>query len=53
MRLGGLVITGRKNGMRVEKLRTQGGWSANSPVFWEYIDEGEMCEDAATDGIGL
>lgn len=49
----GLVTTGRKNGKRVEKLRKQGGWSTNSPVFWEYIDEGEMFEDAATDGIGL
>ncbi|MEU6011894.1 hypothetical protein [Streptomyces sp. NPDC047453] len=49
----GLVTTGRKKGKRVEKLRKQGGWSANSAVFWEYIDEGEMFEDAATDGIGL
>ncbi|MFF0000048.1 site-specific integrase [Streptomyces avermitilis] len=30
----GLVTTGRKKGKRVEKLRRQGGWSANSPVFW-------------------
>ncbi|MGN9763060.1 hypothetical protein [Streptomyces sp. SD31] len=49
----GLVTTGRKSGRRVEKLRKQGGWSANSPVFWEYVDEGEMFEDAATEGIGL
>lgn len=49
----GLVTTGRKKGRRVEKLRKQGGWSANSPVFWEYVDEGEMFEDAATEGIGL
>ncbi|MFB7576375.1 hypothetical protein [Streptomyces sp. NPDC056165] len=49
----GLVTTGRKNGRRVEKLRKQGGWSANSPVFWGYVDEGEMFEDAATEGIGL
>jgi hypothetical protein len=49
----GLVTTGRKKGKRVEKLRRQGGWSANSPVFWEYVDEGEAFEDAATEGIGL
>ncbi|MCX4231803.1 hypothetical protein [Streptomyces ortus] len=49
----GLVTTGRKKGKRVEKLRHQGGWSANSPVFWEYVDEGEAFEDAATEGIGL
>ncbi|MFD4865244.1 hypothetical protein [Streptomyces sp. NPDC058412] len=49
----GLVTTGRKKGKRVEKLRAQGGWSANSPVFWEYVAEGELFEDAATDGIGL
>lgn len=49
----GLVTTGRKKGKRVEKLRAQTGHAANSPVFWEYIEEGEMWEDAATDGIGL
>jgi hypothetical protein len=49
----GLVTTGRKKGKRPEKLRTQGGWAPNSPVFWEYIDDGERWEDAATDGIGL
>ncbi|MEJ8640126.1 hypothetical protein [Streptomyces sp. MS2.AVA.5] len=49
----GLVATGRKKGKRVEKLRRQGGWSPNSPVFWEYVDEGEIFEDAATEGIGL
>ncbi|PJE97132.1 hypothetical protein CUT44_14210 [Streptomyces carminius] len=49
----GLVTTGRKKGKRVEKLRRQGGWSANSPVFWEYVDEGEAFEDAPTEGIGL
>lgn len=49
----GLVTTGRKNGKRSEKLRGQGGWSKNSPVFWEYVDEGERFEDAPTDGIGL
>lgn len=49
----GLVTTGRKKGKRVEKLRRQGGWAANSPVFWEYVDEGEAFEDAATEGIGL
>lgn len=49
----GLVTTGRKRGRRVEKLRKQDGWSANSPVFWEYVDAGEMFEDAATEGIGL
>jgi hypothetical protein len=48
-----LVTTGRKKGKRAEKLRAQGGWSANSPVFWEYVDEGEKWEDAATDQIGL
>ncbi|WP_179165975.1 hypothetical protein [Streptomyces sp. Amel2xC10] len=49
----GLVTTGRKRGKRTEKLRQQGGWAPNSPVFWEYIDEGERWEDAATEGIGL
>lgn len=49
----GLVTTGRKKGKRVEKLRLQGGWSANSPVFSEYVDQGEAFEDAATEGIGL
>ncbi|MFJ1774961.1 hypothetical protein ACIOFQ_32750 [[Kitasatospora] papulosa] len=49
----GLVSTGRKRGKRAEKLRQQGGWAANSPVFWEYVDEGERWEDAATKGIGL
>jgi hypothetical protein len=49
----GLVTTGRKKGKRAEKLRTQGGWSAKSAVFWEYVDEGERWEDAGTDGIGL
>jgi hypothetical protein len=49
----GLVTTGRKWGKRIEKLRKQGGWAANSPVFWEYVDECERWEDAATEGIGL
>ncbi|MEU2308217.1 hypothetical protein [Streptomyces misionensis] len=49
----GLVTTGRKKGRRIEKLRRQGGWSANSPVFCEYVDEGRAFEDAATEGIGL
>jgi hypothetical protein len=49
----GLVTTGRKKGKRVEKQRRQGGWSPNSPVFREYVDEGEAFEDAATEGIGL
>lgn len=49
----GLVTTGIKKGKRVDKLRRQGGWSANSPVFWEYVDEGAMFEDAPTDGIGF
>ncbi|MGW3084203.1 hypothetical protein ACWC9F_27740 [Streptomyces sp. NPDC001110] len=49
----GLVSTGRKRGKRAEKLRKQGGWAANSPVFWEYVDEGERWEDTATEGIGL
>jgi hypothetical protein len=48
----GLVTTGRRNGKRPEKPRAQGGWSKNSPVFWEYIDEGEKWEDNATEGIG-
>lgn len=48
-----LVTLGIKNGKRVDKLRSQGGWSANSPVFWEYVDEGAAFEDAATEGIGL
>jgi hypothetical protein len=48
-----LVTLGIKNRRRVDKLRRQGGWSANSPVFWEYVDEGEAFEDAATEGIGL
>ncbi|MFC9619398.1 hypothetical protein ACFTXM_05165 [Streptomyces sp. NPDC056930] len=51
----GLVTTGRRKGKRPEKLRVQGGWSKNSPVFWEYVDEGERttppmasaCEAAA------
>jgi hypothetical protein len=49
----GLVTTGRKAGRRPEKLRSQGGWSKTSAVFWEYVDEGEAFEDAATEGIGL
>lgn len=49
----GLVTTGHRNGKRPEKLRAQGGWSKNSPVFWEYVDEGEKWEDNATEGIGL
>ncbi|MEU2856783.1 hypothetical protein [Streptomyces syringium] len=49
----GLVNTGRKKGKRAEKLRAQGGWSAKSPVFWEYVDNADRTEDAATDGIGL
>ncbi|MFD6327700.1 hypothetical protein ACFWOL_33900 [Streptomyces sp. NPDC058442] len=49
----GVVTSGRKRGKRAEKLRAQGGWSPKSPVFWEYIDEGERWEDAATEGIGL
>ncbi|PJN21127.1 hypothetical protein [Kitasatospora sp. CB02891] len=49
----GIVTTGRRHGKRAEKLRAQGGWAANSPVFWGYIDEGELWEDAATEGIGL
>ncbi|MEU6965131.1 tyrosine-type recombinase/integrase [Streptomyces chrestomyceticus] len=48
-----LVTLGVKHGKRVDKLRTQGGWSPNSPVFWEYVDEGRAFEDAATEGIGL
>ncbi|MEK8146648.1 hypothetical protein NKH18_51425 [Streptomyces sp. M10(2022)] len=49
----GLVSTGRKRGKRPEKLRKQGGWAANSPVFWEYVDEGERWEHTATEAIGL
>ncbi|GAA5708021.1 hypothetical protein AQJ43_37760 [Streptomyces avermitilis] len=49
----GSVTTGIKKGKRVDKLRRQGGWSANSPVFWEYVDEGTMFEDAPTEGIGF
>lgn len=49
----GLVTTGRRKGKRPEKLRAQGGWAKNSPVFWEYVDEGEKWEDNATEGIGL
>ncbi|MGA4979294.1 hypothetical protein [Streptomyces cinereoruber] len=49
----GLVTTGRRKGKRPEKLRSQGGWAKNSPVFWEYVDEGEKWEDNATEGIGL
>lgn len=49
----GLVTTGRKKGKRVEKLRKQTGHAANSAVFWEYVEEGEMWEDAATEGLGL
>ncbi|MFJ9662832.1 tyrosine-type recombinase/integrase [Streptomyces griseoflavus] len=49
----GLVTTGRKKGKRVEKLRAQTGHSENSPVFWRYVRDGEMWEDAATEGIGL
>ena len=49
----GLVTTGRKKGKRVEKLRAQTGHASNSPVFWEYVEEGEMWEDAATEGLGL
>lgn len=49
----GLVTTGRRKGKRSEKLRTQGGWAKNSPVFWEYVDEGDQWKDNATDGIGL
>ncbi|MFF6903334.1 site-specific integrase [Streptomyces hydrogenans] len=49
----GLVTTGRRKGKRSEKLRTQGGWAKNSPVFWEYVDEGDKWEDNATAGIGL
>ncbi|MGN4160281.1 hypothetical protein ACRWOO_11450 [Streptomyces sp. NEAU-PBA10] len=48
-----LVTLGIKNGKRVDKLRKQGGWSANSPVFWEYVDDGSAFEDAPTEGIGL
>lgn len=49
----GLVTTARKKGKRVEKIRAQTGHAINSPVFWEYVREGEMWEDAATEGIGL
>lgn len=49
----GLVTTARKKGKRVEKIRTQTGHSINSPVFWEYVREGELWEDAATEGLGL
>ncbi|MER5757055.1 hypothetical protein [Streptomyces sp. NPDC002088] len=31
----GLVTTGRKRGKRTEKLRIQGGWAANSTVFFQ------------------
>lgn len=49
----GLVTTARKKGKRVEKIRAQTGHAINSPVFWEYVREGELWEDAATEGIGL
>lgn len=49
----GLVTTGRRNGRRSEKLRTQGGWAKNSPVFWDYVEEGDKWADNATEGIGL
>lgn len=49
----GLVTTARKKGKRVEKIRAQTGHAMNSPVFWEYVRDGELWEDAATDGIGL
>ncbi|MFJ8745799.1 hypothetical protein ACIRL2_41385 [Embleya sp. NPDC127516] len=45
--------TGRKRGKKPEKLRKQSGHSANSPVFWSYVEDGEMWEDAATEGLGL
>ncbi|PIM67990.1 hypothetical protein CTU88_35250 [Streptomyces sp. JV178] len=48
-----LVTLGIKNGKRVDKLRLQGGWSAKTPMFWEYVDEGAMSEGASTHGIGL
>lgn len=49
----GLVTTARKKGKRVEKIRAQTGHAINSPVFWEYVREGELWEDAATEGLGL
>lgn len=49
----GFVTTARRKGKKVEKIRAQTGHAINSPVFWEYVDAGEMWEDAATDGIGL
>ncbi|GCE01526.1 integrase [Embleya hyalina] len=49
----GLITTGRKRGKKPEKLRKQSGHAANSPVFWSYVEEGEMWEDAATEDIGL
>ncbi|MFJ8745807.1 tyrosine-type recombinase/integrase [Embleya sp. NPDC127516] len=49
----GLVTTGRKKGKKPEKLRKQSGHSANSPVLWSYVEDGEMWEDAATEGLGL
>lgn len=49
----GLVTTARKKGKRVEKIRAQTGHAMNSPVFWEYVRDGELWEDAATEGLGL
>ncbi|MFD3553412.1 hypothetical protein ACFWWA_15005 [Streptomyces goshikiensis] len=43
----------RRASERAEKLRAQGGWSAKSAVFWDYVDEGEKWGDAATEGICL
>lgn len=42
-----------RRGRRAEKLRKQGGCATNSPVFWEYVDEGERWEDTTTGGLGL
>lgn len=49
----GFVTTARKKGKKVEKIRAQTGHAINSPVFWEYIDAGELWDDVATEGIGL
>jgi len=49
----GLITTARKKHKRVEKIREQSGHAVNSPVFWEYVRDADLWDDAATDGIGL
>ncbi|MER6610221.1 tyrosine-type recombinase/integrase [Streptomyces sp. NPDC000927] len=47
----GFITSARKAGKRVEKIRKQSGHSEKSSSFWGYIDDADLVEDNASDGL--